>query len=59
MDQLNIDFADLTHVRAIEVVNGWCFPVSGSMGEVLLYTTKMEQAMRVGMILAMKMKTAR
>ena len=48
-----------TNLRAIAVVRGSLLPVSGSIGDVTLYTTKMEHAMKVGMMFAMKMKKVR
>ena len=47
-----------TNLSASDVVRGACFPVTGSIGEVALYTTKMEQAMIVGITFAMKINTA-
>ena len=48
-----------TNLRAKAVVRGSLLPVSGSIGDVTLYTTKMEHAMKVGMMFAMKMKKVR
>jgi len=51
-------FSSARVLSASDVVRGACLPVAGSIGEVALYTTKMEQAMIVGITFAMKINTA-